>query len=83
MDSRNSGAIASDSERTLYRWRDPSPAQVGRALGISGQHVKDICKRLDLEMIDKSAPGSSYPRWRIPLKTFRALRAQIGDRHSP
>lgn len=82
MDIQPSSATSDSTERALYRFRDPSPAEVGRALGVSGQHVKDLCTSLGLEMVDKRAPGSKYPRWRIPLLVFRRLRSQIGERHS-
>lgn len=63
----------SDRETVLYRWRNPTPPQVGRALGVSGQHIKDLCRRLGLPMVDVAEPGAGRPSWRIPRETFRAL----------
>ena len=73
-----------DDEEILYGdYREPSPADVGKVLGYSGRHIKRLCERLGLRMHDAALPGSTQHRWRIPLRTFRALCAHLqGERPS-
>lgn len=66
-----------ETEEILYDDQDPSPAQVGRVLGCSHQHVKDLCRELGLPLRDITGPTARQPRWRVPLETFRRLRQHI------
>lgn len=75
--NENAGHSQVDAvELELYRWRDPSPPKVGQALGISGQHVKNLCRELNLPMLNVSL-SVRRPSWRIPRRSFRALREHI------
>jgi hypothetical protein len=69
-------------EDDLYRWHLPSPEKVGEKLGISGQHVKNLCRALGQPMLNKGL-SPKVPRWKIPRETFRALREHLqGDADS-